>query len=223
MEQQSERKGRAPRAARTRSSDPLSRVISVAAVLISAAAFTVQYVAHDQLIYDVSKTDIQQQANPVRATVHNVLVVYNQGNRSGALLDANAAMIDTDPGKETPDQACDKKTGFVWLSGVDATVPAPVFGQYGSVVEAGKILLRDLRFSLPTGAASALPENAVICLDLTFSNSLGATPGFHKALASVHIVAENGAVARYDVRWSAIMEHRYPVLSETYLQLPISF
>jgi hypothetical protein len=220
MGQQSERKERGPRADKTRSSDPLSRVISVAAFLVSAAAFTVQYVAHDQLIYDVSDTDIHQQSNPVRATVQNVLVLYNLGNRSAALLEANAAMIDFDPGKESPDQACEKTTGFVWLSALNATYPGRVYGQYGGVVEAGKILLQNLQFSLPTGAASGLPQNAVICLDLTFWDSRGATPGFHKPLAAVQVLAESGAVVRYDVRWSASMECRYRVLSDTYLQMP---
>ena len=183
MEQQSERKGRAPRAARTRSSDPLSCVISFSRCPSRSPPrhSPVQDVAHDQLIYDVSKTDIQQQANPVRATVHNVLVVYNQGNRSGALLDANAAMIDTDPGKETPDQACDKKTGFVWLSGVDATVPAPVFGQYGSVVEAWQniaarspVFATDRRGLRVARERGHLPRSDLL-------DSLAATPGFRQS------------------------------------------
>ncbi len=190
------------------------------ALLISAAAFTVQYVAHDQLIYDVSKTNIYQQPNPVRATVQNVLVIYNLGNRSAALLEANATMIDFNPDKEKPDQACNKKTGLIWLSTVNAASSEKVLGQYGSVVEAGKILLQNLQFSLPTGAASGLPHNAVVCLDLTFSDSGGATPAFHKLLAQVQVVAEGGTVVRYNVQSSADAEHSYPVFSKTYWQAP---
>jgi hypothetical protein len=56
-------KDHGPPAEKTTSTDRVSRGISIVALLISAAAFTVQYVAHDQLIYDVSKTNIYQQSN----------------------------------------------------------------------------------------------------------------------------------------------------------------
>jgi hypothetical protein len=219
MEQQKETDQLSP-AEKTTSSDKVSRAISIVALVISAAAFMVQYVAHDQLIYDVSKTNIYQHSSPVRATVQNVLVIYNLGNRSGALLEANATMIDFNPEKEKSDQACEKKTGLIWLSTVNAISSEKVLGQYGSVVEAGKIVLQNLQFSLPTGAASGLPHNAVVCLDLTFSDSRGATPAFHKPLAQVQLVAEDGNVVRYDVQSSADPEHSYRVFSKTYWQAP---
>lgn len=59
-----------------------------------------------------------------------------------------------------------------------------------------------------------------MCLDLTFSDSRGITKTFHKALAFVQAVTENGSVVRYDVRSTAEAKSRFGVFSETYFQLP---
>ena len=110
--------------------------------------------------------------------MQRVLILYNLGNRSGALLEANAGAVGFEEGKESRDEACNKEQGFIWLSAVGSTFPwERVTGQYGGIVEAGKILSKDLQFLLPTDATPKLPQNAVVCLDMVFSRSASVQSG----------------------------------------------
>jgi hypothetical protein len=141
-----------------KSSDTVSRIIAIAAFVLSAITFALQFVAHDEVSYSLSHVTISKAPTDYYFAVS--LSIFNGGNRSAALVEAAARFLKrtltnkaTITDSDCPPSRQVNSEEFVGLntmaSDKDSPNPfLPSLYQYEAVIEPGKLFTKTLIFSI---------------------------------------------------------------------------